>query len=115
MPLLRRFLLPVLDLYRRYAVNLALVLLATIALTTGLDLHHGEWASVPMLVLIDGLQHHGNIGKKAPEWAIGTLIGADVGLVLVVQKAYLAMFWLTYLGMSVVCGYFSYHAIGKGG
>ncbi|QLL16601.1 FUSC family protein [Pseudomonas chlororaphis] len=119
---MRRFLLPLLDPYRRYryaklihAVRVALGLLATIALTTGLNLPHGEWASVTMLVVIGGLQHHGNIGKKAAERAIGTLIGAGVGLVLVVQQAYLGMSWLTYLGMSVVCGYFSYHAIGKGG
>ena len=119
---MRRFLLPVLDPYRRYryaklihAVRVALGLLATIALTTGLNLPHGEWASVTMLVVIGGLQHHGNIGKKAAERAIGTLIGAGVGLVLVVQQAYLGLSWLTYLGMSVVCGYFSYHAIGKGG
>jgi len=68
-----------------------------------------------MLVVIGGLQHHGNIGKKAAERAIGTLIGAGVGLVLVAQQAWLGMPWLTYFAMSVVCGFFSYHAIGKGG
>jgi uncharacterized membrane protein YccC len=68
-----------------------------------------------MLVVIGGLQHHGNIGKKAAERAIGTLIGAGVGLLLVVQQAWLGMPWLTYFAMSVVCGFFSYHAIGKGG
>jgi uncharacterized membrane protein YccC len=61
------------------------------------------------------LQHHGNIGKKAAERAIGTLIGAGVGLLLVAQQAWLGMPWLTYFAMSVVCGFFSYHAIGKGG
>ncbi|MNL08652.1 Inner membrane protein YeeA [compost metagenome] len=90
-------------------------LLATILLTTGINLPHGEWASVTMLVVIGGLQHHGNIGKKAAERAIGTLIGAGVGLVLVAQQAWLGMPWLTYFAMSVVCGFFSYHAIGKGG
>ena len=120
--MLRRLLRPVLDPYRRYrharlihAVRVALGLIATILLTTGLNLPHGEWASVTMLVVIGGLQHHGNIGKKAAERAIGTLVGAGVGLVLVVQQAYFGHPWLTYLGMSVVCGYFSYHAIGKGG
>jgi uncharacterized membrane protein YccC len=68
-----------------------------------------------MLVVIGGLQHHGNIGKKAAERAIGTLIGAGVGLLLVAQQAWLGMPWLTYFAMSVVCGFFSYHAIGKGG
>ncbi len=119
---MRRLLRPLLDPYRRYrharlihAVRVSLGLLATILLTTGIHLPHGEWASVTMLVVIGGLQHHGNIGKKAAERAIGTLIGAGVGLVLVAQQAWLGMPWLTYFAMSVVCGFFSYHAIGKGG
>ena len=118
----RRLLRPLLDPYRRYrhaklihAVRVSIGLLATILLTTGINLPHGEWASVTMLVVIGGLQHHGNIGKKAAERAIGTLIGAGVGLVLVAQQVWLGMPWLTYFAMSVVCGFFSYHAIGKGG
>lgn len=119
---MRRLLRPLLDPYRRYrharlihAVRVSLGLLATILLTTGIHLPHGEWASVTMLVVIGGLQHHGNIGKKAAERAVGTLVGAAVGLVLVVQQAWLGMPWLTYFAMAVVCGFFSYHAIGKGG
>lgn len=118
----RRLLRPLLDPYRRYrhaklihAVRVSIGLLATILLTTGINLPHGEWASVTMLVVIGGLQHHGNIGKKAVERAYGTLIGASVGLLLVVQEAYVGQPLLTYLLMSVVCGFFSYHAIGKGG
>lgn len=111
-----------LDPYRRFryaklihAVRVSLGLLATILLTTGINLPHGEWASVTMLVVIGGLQHHGNIGKKAAERAIGTLLGAAIGLLLIAQQAWLGMQWLTYLVMCVVCGFFSYHAIGKGG
>ena len=118
----RRLLRPLLAPYRRYrhaklihAVRVSLGLLASILLTTGINLPHGEWASVTMLVVIGGLQHHGNIGKKAVERAYGTLIGASVGLLLVAQQAYLGLPLLTYLLMSVVCGFFSYHAIGKGG
>ena len=118
----RRLLRPLLDPYRRYrhaklihAVRVSIGLLATILLTTGINLPHGEWASVTMLIVIGGLQHHGNIGKKAVERAYGTLIGASVGLLLVVQQAYFGQPLLTYLLMSVVCGFFSYHAIGKGG
>ena len=121
-PVLRRLLRPLLDPYRRYrnarvihAIRVSLGLLATILLTTGINLPHGEWASVTMLVVIGGLQHHGNIGKKAAERAYGTLIGAAVGLLLVLQQAWLGLPWLTYFGMSVVCGFFSYHAIGNGG
>lgn len=110
-----------LDPYRRFrhaklihAARVSVGLLATILLTSGLNLPHGEWASVTMLIVIGGLQHHGNIGK-AVERAYGTLIGASVGLLLVVQQAYFGLPLLTYLLMSVVCGFFSYHAIGKGG
>ena len=49
-----------------HAVRVSLGLLASILLTTGIHLPHGEWASVTMLVVIGGLQHHGNIGKKPP-------------------------------------------------
>lgn len=120
--LLRKLLRPLLDPYRRYrharlihAVRVSLGLLATILLTTGINLPHGEWASITMLVVIGGLQHHGNIGKKAAERAYGTLIGAAVGLLLIAQHAYFGIPMLTYLGISVVCGFFAYHAIGKGG
>ncbi|WP_300628548.1 FUSC family protein [Pseudomonas sp.] len=118
----RRLLRPLLDPYRRYrhaklihAVRVSIGLLATILLTTGLNLPHGEWASVTMLIVIGGLQHHGNIGKKAVERAYGTLIGASVGLLVVLQHAWLGWPVLTYLLMSAMCGFFSYHAIGKGG
>ena len=43
------------------------------------------------------------------------MIGAGVGLLIVAQQAWLGMPWLTYFAMAVVCGFFSYHAIGKGG
>ena len=116
--LLRSFLNP----YRLYhhaklihAVRMSIGLLATILLTTGINLPHGEWASVTMIIVMGGLQHHGNIGKKAMERAYGTLIGAIFGFLLVVQQAYLGHPMFTYLLMSVMCGFFSYHAIGKGG
>ncbi|WP_397452590.1 FUSC family protein [Pseudomonas sp. NA-150] len=119
---LRKLLRPLLDPYRRYrharvihAVRVSLGLLATILLTTGINLPHGEWASITMLVVIGGLQHHGNIGKKAKERAYGTLIGAGVGLLLLLQHAYFGLPIVTYLSISVVCGFFAYHAIGKGG
>ncbi len=118
----RCLLRPLLDPYHRYrhaklihAVRVSIGLLATILLTTGINLPHGEWASVTMLIVIGGLQHHGNIGKKAVERAYGTLIGASVGLLIVLQQAYFGQPLLTYLLMSGVCGFFSYHAIGKGG
>lgn len=118
----RKLLRPLLDPYRRYrharvihAVRVSLGLLASIWLTTGINLPHGEWASITLLVVIGGLQHHGNIGKKAAERAYGTLIGAAVGLLLIAQYAYFGIPLLTYLAIAAVCGFFAYHAIGKGG
>ena len=118
----RRLLRPLLDPYRRYrharlihAARVVVGLLVSILLTTGLNLPHGEWASVTLLIVIGGLQHHGNIGKKSVERAYGTLIGAGLGLAVVVQQDYLGMPLLTYLIMAVACGFFAYHAIGKGG
>jgi uncharacterized membrane protein YccC len=112
----------VLDPYRRYrharyihAGRIVVGLLVSILLTTGIHLPHGEWASVTMLIVIGGLQHHGNIGKKSVERAYGTLIGAGLGLAVVAQESYLGMPLLTYAVMSLICGFFAYHAIGKGG
>ncbi|WP_285426372.1 MULTISPECIES: FUSC family protein [unclassified Pseudomonas] len=119
---LRRLLRPLLDPYRRYrharyihAGRIVVGLLVSILLTTGIHLPHGEWASVTMLIVIGGLQHHGNIGKKSVERAYGTLIGAALGLAVVAQESYLGMPLLTYVLMSLICGFFAYHAIGKGG
>ena len=119
---LRRVLRPLLDPYRRYrharlihAARIVVGLMVSILLTTGLHLPHGEWASVTMLIVIGGLQHHGNIGKKSVERAYGTLIGAALGLAVVAQQDYLGMPLLSYLLMSLLCGFFAYHAIGKGG
>lgn len=119
---LRPVLRPLLDPYRRYhharlihAARIAVGLLVSMLLTSGLNLPHGEWASVTMLIVIGGLQHHGNIRKKSVERAYGTLIGAGLGLFVVVQQGYLEMPLLTYTLMSVMCGFFAYHAIGKGG
>ncbi|MDO7929359.1 MULTISPECIES: FUSC family protein [Pseudomonas syringae group] len=119
---LRPVLRPVLDPYRRYrharlihAARIVVGLLVSILLTSGLNMPHGEWASVTMLIVIGGLQHHGNIGKKSVERAYGTLIGAGLGLFVVVQQGYLEIPLLTYVMMSVMCGFFAYHAIGKGG
>ncbi len=118
----RRLLRPLLDPYRRYrharyihAGRVVMGLMVSILITTGLNLPHGEWASVTMLIVIGGLQHHGNIGKKSVERAYGTLIGAALGLAVVAQQNYLDMPLLTWFLMSLACGFFAYHAIGKGG
>ena len=92
---LRRLLRPLLDPYRRYrhaklihVVRVSIGLLATILLTTGINLPHGEWASVTMLIVIGGLQHHGNIGKKADGHAHGVdQFGVAIAAVGVEQGA----------------------------
>jgi uncharacterized membrane protein YccC len=120
--LLRQALRQVTDPYRRYrhaklihASRVAIGILASIAFTTGIHLPHGEWASITLLVVIGGLQHHGNIRKKAAERALGTLIGASVGLALIMLESWLHWPVLTYLLMAIACGIGGYHAIGKGG
>ncbi len=121
-PVLRRALRPVLDPARRYrhakvihAARVALGLLTSIALTTGIHLPHGEWASITLLVVIGGLQHHGNIRKKAAERALGTLIGAGAGLVIILQQSYFHAPLLSYALIVIACAICAYHAIGKGG
>ena len=112
-----------LDPNRRYsqarlfhAVRVALALLVSIALTTGIRIPHGEWASITVLVVIGGLQHHGNIRRRAAERGVGTLLGAVIGLALIAQQTYILHSpLLTYVLMALVCGYCAYHAIGKGG
>ncbi|MFI8481347.1 FUSC family protein [Pseudomonas sp. NPDC078700] len=119
---MRKIARPITDPYRRYrnarlihSARISVGLLTSILLTTGFNLPHGEWASVTMLVVIGGLQHHGNIRRKAAERAVGTLIGAGLGLLLVFQHSYMDVPGLTYVLMSICCGFFAYHAIGKGG
>lgn len=118
--LVRNALRPVLDPYRRYrhaklihAARVALSVLASIALTTGLHVPHGEWATITVLIVIGGLQHHGNIRKKAAERALGTLIGAIAGLSLILLQTTVHLSPLTFLVMSVACGLCAYHAISR--
>ncbi|MBN3724052.1 FUSC family protein [Burkholderia sp. Ac-20379] len=119
---LRALFRPLLDPYRRYrhaklihAARVALSVLVSIALSTGLNIPHGEWSSITVLIVIGGLQHHGNIRKKAAERALGTTIGAAAGLALIVLQSTLHVSIVTYLVMSVLCGLCAYYAIGKAG
>lgn len=98
-----------------HSVRVTLAVLASIALTTGIDIPHGLWATVSLLVVIGGLQHHGNIRKKAADRALGTIIGALLGLAVITQYAFIGSSTLTYLLLAAVAGACSYHAIGKGG
>lgn len=110
------------DPHRRYrfartihGTRVGLGVLLSIAVTSGLGLPHGEWATISLLIVIAGLQHHGNIRKRAAERAWGTLIGALAGLLLIVQQTWLGHPPLTYALMAIACSICAYHAIGKGG
>lgn len=98
-----------------HSVRVGLAMLASILATSGIDIPHGIWASVTLLVVIGGLQHQGNIRKKAAERALGTLLGAIIGLVLIIVQAVTGSAPLTYTLMSIVAAVCGYYAIGKPG
>ncbi|MGO4328955.1 FUSC family protein [Cupriavidus sp. M-11] len=98
-----------------HALRVGLAVLASIGLTTGLKLPHGDWATITVLVVIGGFQHHGNIRTRGIERAKGTLLGAFIGLLLVAQQHYLSTPGVTYLLLAATCAYCAYHAIGTGG
>ncbi|MDE1182828.1 FUSC family protein [Paraburkholderia sp.] len=98
-----------------HSIRVGLAMLVSILATTGINIPHGIWSSVTLLVVIGGLQHHGNIRKKAAERAAGTLLGATIGLALIVQQNVIGSLPLTYLLMCVVAGICAWFAIGKAG
>lgn len=98
-----------------HAVRVGLAMLVSILVTTGIHVPNGIWASVTVLVVIGGLQHHGNIRKKAADRALGTLLGAFVGLLLIIQLHVIGSMPLTYVLMSITAGICGYYAIGKAG
>jgi len=98
-----------------HGMRVAVAMLASIALTTGLGIPHGFWASVTLLVVIGGLQHHGNIRRKALERGLATAIGAVLGLLLIAQHSVIGSVALTYTLVAVLAGVCAYFAVGKSG
>lgn len=98
-----------------HGVRVAVAMFASIALTTGLGIPHGFWASVTLLVVIGGLQHHGNIRRKAFERGLATAIGAVLGLLLIGQHSLIGSIALTYGLVAVLAGVCAYFAVGKSG
>ncbi len=98
-----------------HAVRVGLAMLVSILVTTGINVPNGIWASVTVLVVIGGLQHHGNIRKKAADRALGTMLGALVGLMLIAQLHLIGSMPLTYLLMSIAAGVCGYYAISSAG
>jgi uncharacterized membrane protein YccC len=108
--------------YQRYrharalhGIRVALAMLATQLLSVGLDLPHGVWASVSLLAVIGGIQHHGNIRKKAMERGLGTMLGAVAGLFLILLDEYVGSPEATLGAMCLIAGLCAYYAIGRGG
>lgn len=98
-----------------HGVRVGLAMLVSILVTTGINVPNGIWASVTVLVVIGGLQHHGNIRKKAADRALGTMLGAVVGLLLIAQLHVIGSMTLTHVLMSIaagVCGYFAISSAG---
>jgi uncharacterized membrane protein YccC len=98
-----------------HAVRVALGMATSFLVTSGINVPHGVWASVSLLVVVGGLQHYGNIRKKAAERAIGTMLGALFGLFLILVQMIFGAPWLFFLLMSVIAGGCAYYAIGKAG
>ncbi|MBN3757830.1 FUSC family protein [Paraburkholderia sp. Tr-20389] len=98
-----------------HSLRVGLAMLVSILATTGIDIPHGIWSSVTLLVVIGGLQHHGNIRKKAAERAAGTLLGATLGLALILQQNLFDSLTLTYVLMSVIAAICAWFAIGSAG
>ncbi|MEA3087455.1 MAG: hypothetical protein QOC89_5152 [Paraburkholderia sp.] len=98
-----------------HSLRVGLAMLVSILATTGIDIPHGIWSSVTLLVVIGGLQHHGNIRKKAAERAAGTLLGASIGLLLILQQNLFGSLPLTYVLMSIVAAICAWFAIGSSG
>jgi uncharacterized membrane protein YccC len=98
-----------------HSLRVGLAMLVSILATTGIDIPHGIWSSVTLLVVIGGLQHHGNIRKKAAERAAGTLLGASIGLLLILQQNLIGSLPLTYVLMAIVASVCAWFAIGSSG
>jgi uncharacterized membrane protein YccC len=108
--------------YQRYrharglhGLRVAVAMLVTLLITNALDLPHSIWAAVSMMVVIGGLQHHGNIRKKAAERALGTILGAVAGLFLILLDYQFQSAAVTMAATAVIAGICAYHAIGRGG
>ena len=114
----RRFLTPYLR-YRHarllHAIRVAFAILASILVTTAFKLPYGLWSSITVLTVIGGLQHQGNIRRRAFERGLGTLIGASVGLLILFEQDYFGVAIVTDLLIAGACGLCAYYAIGKPG
>ncbi|UUC47739.1 FUSC family protein [Pseudomonas citronellolis] len=98
-----------------HCVRVGLALLASILLTTGIDIPHGLWASVTVLVVMGGLVHQGTIRGKSRDRILGTLLGAAVGLAIILVHNLSGSNVLVYLLMSLAGAVAAFYAIRRPG
>lgn len=98
-----------------HGARVAIGILFGMSVTYGLHIPDGEWTAISFIVVIAGLQHHGNIWRRAMERAAGTLLGAAAGLVMIGVISPLGIVPLTFVLIALFCGACGYHAIGRGG
>ena len=98
-----------------HALRVAVGVLICIAISIYIDPPYAQWITISFLVVTAGLQHHGNIRRKAIERALGTIIGAAVGVLILGQQQLLGLSVLTYLLIAAASAVCAYYAVGKGG
>ncbi|MCB8879764.1 FUSC family protein [Acidisoma cellulosilytica] len=98
-----------------HALRCALGIFLGLGITYSAHIPNGEWTSISFLIVMVGLQHHGNIRRRAVERAAGTLLGAAAGLVIIGMQSTIGITPLTFMVMALFCGACGYHAISRGG
>ena len=64
-----------------HSLRVGLAMLASILATTGIDIPHGIWSSVTLLVVIGGLQQPDGRAEQRPRRALGRFL-ADIAVML---------------------------------
>lgn len=98
-----------------HGVRVAVGIFLGMGITYAAHMPNGEWTSISFLIVMVGLQHHGNIRRRALERGAGTLLGAAAGLVVIGLQSTLDITPLTFAVMALFCGACGYHAISRGG
>lgn len=98
-----------------HAARVAIGIFIGLGLVFLLHVPDGEWTSISVLIVMVGLQHQGNIQRRAMERAAGTLLGALAGFGAIGVQTALGITPLTIGLMALFCGACGYYAIGRGG
>lgn len=75
----------------------------------------GQWTAISLLIVMVGLQHQGNIQRRAVERSAGTLVGALAGFGAIGVQTAFGLTPLTIGLMALFCGACGFYAIGRGG